>query len=335
MKDDLDKLAQSIGGHAAASIAGLHPFLSPMRTYARLRARLLGQPIHEDPPSPDMLMGLAMEPALAQLYKLDVRQHEQIFSNITLTDPANPWRNGHPDGIWYEPASGLIAGGVDYKNTSGRHKDARWDDGQAPAYVRVQANWYMDLAGQNVNEWDIWVSIQGRYPDRFVVYADPDFQAELVKLARRFIVERVLPGIPPNVDETEDCSEALRAMFPVAASDKEVVPAEDPELVTHFAQRYEACKDGIAALEKAKAHARNELTALIGDRYGISAEGWRVTWASVAARKTTDWDAVVGDLMGAGVDPNVVKEIINKNTRAGSAGRMLRVSPPKSGNGEQ
>lgn len=323
--NDYPALRLSVGGHAAGAISGIHPFISPMQIYAELRARMLGRAIERDPPSLEMLMGTRMEPLLAELYR-EHSGHEVIQLDV-LTSGNRMWRVGHPDGVWLD-GNGHVAGGVDYKSTSGLHPKARWKNGVVPEYVQAQCQWYMDLAGPSVQSWDVWVSVAGAYPARFIVRADPEYQALLRANAERFLVKNVIPGIPPDADETESCQRALRALHPIAI-DKAVVTSDDPEFDEN-AEMYIAYRNTEKLHSGLKTEHGSKLMAMIGDRYGLTSQKFKAVWATVKGRESLDTEGLIAELKKLLPDFDI-EALRMKHTKAGPPGRRLTVTDLRPG----
>lgn len=143
----------------------------------------------------------------------------------------------------------------------------------APTYVQAQVQWQMGILGYD--RADVAVLFGGNAEFRIYEFRfDSEMFAMLTKIGGDFWHRRVLPGIPPPVDETEAARRVLNVLY--AKHSKPLVDA--PEGAAEwYTKRLEAC-ERLERAEDDKRLATNKLCEMIGEHEGIRGDGWYATW---------------------------------------------------------
>ena len=304
-----------IGASEIGAIAGLSRWASPMDVWLRKTGR--------DTPRETTAMrrGTQLEPVVLSIYADETGE--------TVTAPGALWPNGGtlrhpehpivlatPDGVVCR--DGAPAWLVEAK-TARAHMGREWgpsETGAAPDVYVAQVTWQMACAG--LPRADIAVLIGGDEFRRYPVAYDAELFAMLLECAEQFWRDHVETDTPPAIDGSDACAQYLATKH---ARESKAIAKADAELENVARLLASATLDAKAA-ERIIGECQNRMKAAIGDCEAITGEGWRATWKTPSASKTTDWKAVAASL-------GATSEIVAKHTTEKPGSRRFLFTAPK------
>ncbi len=253
-----------IGASEIAAVVGESPWDSAVGVW---KSKVYGE---DRETNNEMRVGLYLEDSIARWYSDETGL--RITRSPTRRHPVHSWMLATPDRIAHPvdaPRRGVECKTVGPK--TGHHWGEEPD--AVPPYYFLQCQWLMEVTG--IPEYDVPVLFLSRRDFKiYTVKRHEELTAELVKQASKFWLEHVMLRIEPTMDHSEAAREYLRAKYPLNVRALQPAPPEAEAL----AREYDAAKDEIAAAEKKKESARNQLCALIKDAEGIVGEWGRATW---------------------------------------------------------
>mgnify|MGYP003132992187 CR=1 FL=1 len=261
---------KGLGSTDVAAICGVHPYMSDAEVYN------LKLGISKGPETSEaMYWGLALEDAIAQRYAED--HGETLLKVDPVIHPKHPWAFCSPDR--------LIDGqekGVEIK-TTGTHNRKRWDNDQIPQEYLIQIHWMMLCLGYR--QWAVAALIGGqRYIEQEVEY-DERLGDAIFKKAHDFWHNHIKRRIPPPIDDSAACSQALLERYPGPTSDELREANKDEagwvQKLVDAKERYALCKKDVARFE-------NNLKNAIGENRGIQGSDFKATWTPITNERT-DW----------------------------------------------
>ena len=177
------------------------------------------------------------------------------------------WLWATPDGEWSNSY-------LEIKNVGSfmaGHWDRANDDG-IPDYVRVQVTLGMYCAG--VSEWTVVAAIGGLPPRIYHVDYDVELAQMAIEAGRKFWIDHVLAGVPPDVDGSEACREYLRTKWPRDERAMRESTVEEDDIGTERARRSQKAAKYAADVKAMDA----KLLTACRDARGIRGDGWQITW---------------------------------------------------------
>ncbi|MBK7350780.1 MAG: YqaJ viral recombinase family protein [Gemmatimonadetes bacterium] len=271
-----------IGASEIAAVAGLDPHRTPLDVWMLKRA--LTEPFAGNEFT---RWGHRLEAVIAGAYAdargvlLDTRE--------TLRHPNEPWMLATPDRVVLDPGGGEERL-LQVKNRGLRQAD-RWGEpgtDQVPDEVAAQCHWEMTVT--ELDRCDVAVLIGGNDFRVYSLRRDPEIEAALVGIGRRFWFDHVVAGVRP--EPTASDGAALARLFP---THNDLLLLAGPEHVTLATQLLDV-RNRIAALEADREALEAHLKAAIGEHAGLDLPNGRITWKATRAARSTDWKAVVEDL---------------------------------------
>lgn len=265
-KDWLAERQRGIGGSDAAAVLGV----SPWKTEFELWAEKVGLVEPADLSSKeDVEWGLRLERPISEA--LEEKSGRAVFLAPPFTHirhPERPWMCCTLDGQLSDDTLGM--GVLQIKTTSAYHA-GDWSD-EPPLHYLVQVQHEMAVSGL---PWAcLCVLIGGQRMVWRDVPRNERFIAALVEKEQEFW-RMVETETPPEVDGTQGCRAALKAMFP---QDDESTVALPPEAVEWDAELCEV-KALMADLEPRRLLAENRIKAALGDSlFGILPDGSRYSY---------------------------------------------------------
>lgn len=209
-----------IGGSDVAGILGLSPYSSPWSVFLE---KTTGQQIERSDDMDERLeIGKDAEVFLASVFD---RHHAQAglsvrLAQTELTHSDYPWLKGHADGFVIDRATGDRWGWEAKTDRS----FVPWDE--VPPYYVVQSAVYMLLSG--LDHWWFTVGFAGWNVKHYVVAADAEDQALIVKATEAFWNDHVLTGIPPEADAHPATTAAIKRHHDHADAD-DITWADDED----------------------------------------------------------------------------------------------------------
>ncbi len=255
--DDRDRTAwlkarrEGLGASDAAAIMGLNPYSSAMQVFAE-KSGTYGEPIDRDPSEPAR-WGRMLEPLLLDEFSSQTGRPVKREGRL-LRSRSRPWQLVTLDARQYERPGARSPGLLEGKTTK-----FDWD-GVVPADVHCQVQHQFAVTGWEWGHVACWNRTSCEF-SIFPVEPEPDYIAELIATESRFW-KGLVDGVPPDPDESESATRALKALYPkpiegkVVKLDGEMLDVtDDLELVNG---EISTCKDRKRALE-------NQIKAAIGD----------------------------------------------------------------------
>lgn len=258
---------QGVSASDVAGILGLSDYSTPTSVYFD-KVGLTGEKVVTD----EMEFGKEIEQIVAQKW---ARRHGvEIEWLDTLFVGPEPWMLATPDarvnkeGLEVKTKGYLVDG------------DGWGEEGtdEVPDHVMTQVQWQMVACG-----WDkVNVALFLTGPRRlrsYCVYADEELQSSMIVRCREFWTEHVLKQIAPPIDWTEASDTYLKIRFP--RPKEEARQANDDE--SRLAHRYALVNSSYKQLEKERHALSNQLKEMIGDAKAIEGDGFKLSWAEMAA----------------------------------------------------
>ncbi|MCL2669874.1 MAG: YqaJ viral recombinase family protein [Syntrophaceae bacterium] len=274
-----------IGASEAAAVLGLSPWASPLDVWARKKGFAT-----EEPDNERLLTGRLFEEPIAQLYAA----RENVL--VCGTGTTKIW---HPDGLPIFASPDRIVGvnrnqnrGLEIKTVDPRA--AGWGEegtDQIPYYYITQV--VIGMAVTGLPEWDVAAFFS---PGDFRVYRlkrDLSLEKLIVSRLVEWWNRHVVDDEEPPVDSSEACAEYLARKFP----SNQLPMIEADEEAENLMSRLFAIRKQMDETEKLERKIKNLLKARIGGAAGIVGGIGKVTWKKSKDSLSTDWKAVVQELV--------------------------------------
>lgn len=264
---------EGVSASDVAGIVGVSPWDSPWSVWAN-KVGLAP----EKEASEAMEFGKRAEPLLAEWFHDRTGLHV-IGEQTWCTHPTETWMRATVDGFVAEsPDAALdeVVACYEAKTTS----EAPWDE--VPVHYQCQAQWQMAVTGMP----RVWFGVLhlafGRPTFREYRFERNQREVDfLVEQCRRFWVDHVLTGCPPEVDASEATTTALSHAY-----------TPDPDATVDVAglaytlDELARIEDDMKRLEAMRDHYRNTLRAALGDATTGVIDGEPVvTWKAQTARR--------------------------------------------------
>lgn len=277
MEDRTNWLAMrehGIGGSEAAAIVGLNPWKSPYQLWLEKT----GQAEPEDISDKEVVhFGTKLEQLVAD--EFCEREGKRVHRSGMYQNKKNPYMLGSFDRLLVGEDAGLEC------KTTSAFKRKEWDEGKVPPNYYVQCQHYMAVSG--LPRWYIACLVGGNHFVSWTIERDEDDIAAL-KAAESDFWQKVQNRIPPAVDGSDSCTEALRERFKGGQADPVELPSEAAKLIT----RYDELKEAKGDIDTQLKAVQNRLCEMLGDNeIGIAGTGddaRTVKWKTVNGRTTID-----------------------------------------------
>ncbi len=184
-----------------AAAVGLDPWSQPYDVWNTM----YNEPVYEKTgPTPNQIVGKAMEPVIAQLAEPELGPLEYV-DDRRITSKALPWLSGR---VEYLTPEGYP---VDCKNVGVRMMD-QYDKETPSVVAELQVRAYLALLGADRGYISAWLG--GGTHRLYEVNRDMDKEATLALETEAF-VKSVIDGAPPDLDMTHRSTEAIiKALYP-------------------------------------------------------------------------------------------------------------------------
>jgi putative phage-type endonuclease len=275
----LEAKEDGIGSSEASAALGLSRWESPLSLWAR-KLRLVPPP----EPTPEMELGVLMEPVLAELYERATGERIRR-ANRLLQHRDHPWMLASLDRV----RTGRRL--VELKHTA--RGDGYGEPGTDEVPDEVLAQVVHQMAVVNAPEADVAVLVGGRPPIRiYTVHRDREAEAALIDGERDFW-RHVEERREPPVDGSAATRRALAERYPRDTG--EVIVAG--EELRAALERLRVIRTNVDQLAEAEAETVAQIKAAMGVAAELVADGiGRVTWRATKDRSSTDWKAVAVEL---------------------------------------
>ena len=256
-----------IGGSDIPAICGLSEYSSALTVYNRLKG--IGPPQVQNEA---MFWGTKNEPIIAEVYT--ERTGRELMTADFKRHPDYDWIGGHVDRLVVSQP-----GIVECKTASEYVAKLFGEPGsdEIPNAYIMQGQWYMEIFDR---DWcDYPVKIGGNRMHIYRAVRNPEIFNLALEKAKTFWFENVQKSIPPDPDDSQACSEALKALYP---QDKglEIVstsPAVGAAVISYMDMRAE--KKLITNIMMA---AKNTIVAEMGEASVMTGPGFSVSYKKSA-----------------------------------------------------
>jgi putative phage-type endonuclease len=337
----LELRADAIGGSEIAALAKLSRWATPIEIY---EAKILGT---EKPQTLAMELGHLLEEPVAKIYQRRTSTWLRVVHS--LKSPRYPFAVATPDrAVFLERVGDLVKSkklglsdfrraerGLECKTTGWRQKHRWGDEGsdQVPDEYAVQCLWGMGVS--ELRAWDL-AALFDR--DDFKIYRlvfDAETFEGLYEIAARFMVDHVIPRVPPPVDASDQYADFLSRAWKTNQVEPIAAGPELERLAVELAKLVEVER----RVELAKQARVNQLKLAIADAGGLQSPVFgKILWRRSKARKLFDGKAAARELLDlTGLVLNALPagelresltarraEIILKNTRELEGNRPFR-----------
>jgi predicted phage-related endonuclease len=278
-----------LGGTDIAALVGVSQWATPLSVFEDKRPDLAA-------PKPDrqnatMRLGNLLEPVVADLFTAETGIKLRRRSKpVRCKD--HPWEGGHLDRIADDP--GWVYEG---KWAMGKRE---WDSETGPVIPRgymVQCQWYLHITGSPYGHLGVLLGY-GEFR-RYRFERDEPLIETLVQIGDAFWHDHVLPGIPPEVDGSEDWGRRLREMHPQDDGSEVVATAYQQGLLDALRHRQRVAE----ATAKEAEIARQRVMDSMADATRMVSPIATVTWKTNKPGSKVDWPAVVEE---GGIAPALI-----------------------------
>ncbi|MGB9845876.1 MAG: YqaJ viral recombinase family protein [Desulfotomaculales bacterium] len=270
----LELRRQGIGGSDAPAIAGLSPFRSAISVYLEKIGAVSADELAGDEQKEEMYWGTRLEDIVAEEFSARTGL-ELIRPSAIFCHPDHPFMIANIDRIITDPANGY---GVLEIKTTNPFNEAAWEDG-IPEHVIIQVQHYLAVTGYKYGYAAVLIGGQ-KYLHKLIP-RDDEVINYLIEIERKFW-QMVEDRTPPPLDGSEDASNILKLLYPVAdPGSKILLPPEAEDLI----REYEEAKAQEKAAGERKEAAANRLKALLGTNEAGIAGRRIVTWKTVNASR--------------------------------------------------
>ena len=270
--------ADGITATDVSVIAGLNPYKTPYQLWAEKLGKFT-----PDPVGPAAVRGILLENAVAEFYEMETGR-ELRRSNGVVRLKELPWVMASLDRT-IVGEEGL----VEIKTST----SPRWSLHPVPPEVVAQVQWQMFVTAA---PWcDIAVLLGGLVFRIERVEADVNYQTQLYAKAVEF--RNLLATDTPPTLQGED-SDALAQVVPQTSEEWAQADQSLDRLAALYAEKqYES-----RLLDQELQNLAISLKEAIGEKAGITGQGWLATWKQNKPSLKTDWKEVATK-----IDPKVVE----------------------------
>lgn len=262
----LEARRKGIGGSDAAAVLGHNPFRGAYAVWADK----LGH--SDDVDSEATRQGRDLEEYVARRFAAESGKRV-CRVNTMLSHPDHPWMLANIDRRVVGERAGL-----ECKTSRDIHM-TRYRNGDYPMEYYVQCMHYLAVTGYA--RWYLAVLVYGTEFKVFEIQRDEDDIRRIIEAERGFWEHNVLTGIAPPADGTRGTDDALKRLYPAAAT--ECRAAEDPGLLIELWNAKQELKR-IKELEKALT---NRVKAQMGDAERMGSDAHLAVWRNTSR---TDYD---------------------------------------------
>ena len=272
----LELRRKGIGGSDAAAIAGLNPWRGPLSVYL---SKIGASP--ETDTNEAMEWGIELEDVIAR--KFSQRKGFPIKRcNMILQHPEHDFMLANIDRYTKDPDEEAW-GVLEIKNV-GEYRAEDWADGAIPEYYQVQGMHYMAVTGAQY----VWFAplIGGNRLQPVKLLRSERGIRSLIKIEREFW-KLVESRTPPPLDDSEEASKVLKAIYPQSKSTTVFIDSELVEQLHLARERRAEAEREVRGLE-------NKIKELMGEAEAALISGNPkpvVTWKGSSVH-TLDVEAI-------------------------------------------
>ena len=262
---------QGIGGSDVAVIMGYNPWKKPYALYCEKVGLVPPEDLSDNEA---VEWGTKLEPIVAQ--KFSEVTGKKLKRWGTVCNPAAPWQMANFDRLIVGEDCGLEC------KTANAFKKEEWEGDSVPDAYYCQIQWSQFLSG--FNGWWIACLIGGQHFEYKYVPRNDAFIAEMLEKVTDFWENHVVAKVPPEVDGSESCTDALKKAYPESNGVEIALPSQANDIIA----RLDELDKTAALIKEQQEQAKNQLKLLLGDNeVGVIGDR-KVTWKTQNGRTTID-----------------------------------------------
>lgn len=291
-----------LGATDLAAVAGFHKYKSPLEVFLEKT----GRKASEDPGAYAMV-GIALEPVVAQLYELGTNR--TLVKGEMVRHPDYPFIACNPD---YNEVDRPRTKEL---KTYGFSTAKEWgEDGTDTVPVAYWAQGQIQCRLLTLHHGEQWqTDVIGFHRDKCEWSEHPipvrnDVSDLMIEKGVKFWHDHVLADVPPSISGMECDTEWLKEAFPVASVDCVFSNAEIDRVAE---QLMDLLGQANPLYKKAKDY-ENQIKEFMGDAQLLETIVGRFTWKNDRPKSVTDWDSLMRELSTH--DPELALALLEKHT---------------------
>ena len=260
-----------IGGSDVACIMGYNPWKKPYALYCEKVGLVEPEDLSDNEA---VEWGIELEPIVAK--KFCEKTGKKVKRWGTVYNPNLPWQMANFDRLIVGENCGLEC------KTANAFKKEEWEGDSVPDAYYCQCQWYCWLSG--FEGWWIACLIGGQHFEYKYIPRNDAFIQDMAKKAYDFWVNHVSAKVPPEVDGSESCTDALKKAYPESNGVEIALPSQANEIIARLDELDKTAK----LIKDQQEEAKNQLKLLLGDNeVGVIGDR-KVTWKTQNGRTTID-----------------------------------------------
>lgn len=321
-----------LGGHEAAAISGVHPYMTRMDVYAACA----GGHKRDISNDPAVRRGSIIEPGFLTWIEKQVREEQRgirevdFRRDVFIVDDKIGYFAGTLDAIEY--VDGVPHHIHEATSTTSRSLGSWGEHGSptgAAAYKWTQAQWY--LANSGAASATVWLFVTDtgeirRYP----VIRNEEAISSIRNVCEEFWINHILTSTPPEITAGMDnvtLSRMERALDLIYRGDKEAPPVEATEDLVAAANDYDEARLAMNEAEERKRAASARIKDAMKDGTKAKWSGGSVSWVRNKSSTTVDYESLVQRMITRfSLDEAVVATLKKEETVEKDGPRVLRVT---------
>ena len=265
-----------IGGSEVGALFGAHDWLDEFGLWARKKQPHNAPP---RPPSPRMLWGQFVEPALVRFYAYLTGRNAEYW-NKPITDPARPYMIYTPDALVRGERRGVEAKIIAWDQ---RHKFGEGPQ-DIPEGYQLQCWYYM--AGMDYDAWDL-IAMIGDEPRLYTIHRDREVEASMLEYVAKWHERFILGDEHPPIGGSAAAHAYLQRAFPKHKR-PDMRPATDQETVWLDALAQARIAQEYYTAERSRLEA--QIKEAIAEREGLTFPRGKFTWRRCKDSVGTNWE---------------------------------------------
>lgn len=271
----LEQRRTGLGSSDAAAILGFSPWKTPLHVYMDK----IGQSVDHD--TPGKRAGRVLEPAVAELYRLETGQVPLAPAEPLVRHPDFPWLICSPD-RYVADAVALSLIPLELKTTTS------WEGWGPPGGDQVPAHYYLQVQHQMMATRTVMAALAALGPHfdlrLYRVAANGHIMTDMFDALDYFWREHVVAKVPPAPDWTHPGTPEILARLyrPTVAAPALELTSDEASI---WADQYQAAGVAEANAHALKAEAKGRLCLLMRDHAeAVLADGRRLVRKEVRIR---------------------------------------------------
>lgn len=267
-----EKLRMSgIGGSDVAVIMGYNPWKSAYALYAEKVGLVPPEDLSENEA---VEWGTKLEPMIAQ--KFSEVTGKKVKRWGTVCNPDAPWQMANFDRLIVGEDCGLEC------KTANAFKKEEWEGDNVPDAYYCQVQMYIHLSG--FEGWWIACLIGGQHFEYKYIPRNDTFIQDMLEKVTAFWENHVVAKVPPAVDGSESCTEAIKKIY----KNSNGMQIDLPSRAAHIFASLDELDNTMNIIKQQQDNLKNELKLMLGDNeVGVIGDR-KVTWKTQKGRTTID-----------------------------------------------